>query len=149
MLFFLFLLSSYVLFILSYQCASMTTQEIATKLVEYISTGKLDEAHDTLYSHDVISNESFEWFSCVGLQKKKERWVRYEKMYDMTWFGVKILHVGEHHICLDLTFKVLDTWEGDEVPFEEICMYTVGDAWVIIKEDFFYTPLKHLDHHFE
>lgn len=117
----------------------MTITEIANRLVELVRAGKDAEAHQELYSPDIVSVEvnnpaspDVTWFE--GLKQKSEmRWDMLDEYH-----GIK---VSEPLIADDyfaVTYTIDATYKGAPRSQEtELAVYTVEDG-KIVREEFFY-----------
>ncbi len=120
----------------------MTTQEIASKLVELCSQGKFDEATNALYAPDIVSMEagappgqSRESKGLAAVKAKGEWWVANHEVHSVNVQGPLI--AGSHFAVtfkMDVTFKP----ESRRFTMEEIGVYKVADG-KIVYEEFFYT----------
>lgn len=120
----------------------MTTQEVADRLVQLCSTGKLDEAVESLYSSDIVSMEagappgqSRESKGIAAVKAKGEWWVANHDVHSAhvegplvagPFFSVKF--------AFDVTFKP----QSRRFTMEEIAVYKVADG-KIVYEEFFYS----------
>lgn len=117
----------------------MTTQEIATKLVDYCRKGDFDACYTELYSQDCISIEPKGAMieTATGMAemvKKGENWNNMVAEMHGAEVGDPIV-AGNFFSCRmwnDITFK-----DGNRMATEEICLYEVKNG-KIIKEQFFY-----------
>lgn len=117
----------------------MTITEIATRLVELVRAGKDSQAHEELYSSDIVSVEvnnpdtpDVTWLD--WLQKKAEiRWNMLEEFHGIT--------VSEPLIADDyfaVTYTIDATYKGAPRSQEtELAVYKVQDG-KIVREEFFY-----------
>src|ERR1700680_4184741 len=109
----------------------MTTKEVADKLVKLCSQGKFQEAHETLYSPDIVSMEagappgqSREAKGIAAVKAKGEWWTANHEVH-----GVKVegpLVAGSHFAVtykLDVTFKP----QSRRFQMEEVGVYKVAD----------------------
>lgn len=120
----------------------MTTQEVASKLVELCSKGKFDEATDALYSNDIVSMEagappgqSPESKGLAAVKAKGEWWVANHEVHSVNVEGPLV--AGAHFAVtfkMDITFKP----ESRRFKMEEIAVYKVADG-KIVYEQFFYS----------
>jgi ketosteroid isomerase-like protein len=119
----------------------MTTQEVADKLVEICSRGKLLEAIDALYSPDIVSMEagappggSRESKGIAAIKGKGEWWGANHEVHSMKVEGPLV--AGSHFAVtfkMDVTFKP----QSRRFKMEEIAVYKVADG-KIVYEEFFY-----------
>lgn len=120
----------------------MTTQEVADRLVQLCSTGKLDEAVESLYSSDIVSMEagappgqSREAKGLAAVRAKDEWWTANHEVHSVTVEGPLV--AGSHFAVtfkMDVTFKP----ERRRFKMEEIGVYKVADGKVVY-EEFFYS----------
>ena len=122
---------------------TMTTAEIAQKLVDLSREGKFEQIHQELFSPEIISvepNKSGGWDvekGFDGLKKKSEQWqTMVEEM-----IGGEIsdpIVAGNHFTC---TWKTQVRFKGapEAVAMDEVAVYEVKDGKVVL-EQFFYTP---------
>lgn len=120
---------------------SMTTQQVADKLVKLCSAGKFDEAVDQLYADDIVSMEagappggSRETKGLADVKKKGEWWVANHEVHSSTVEGPLV--AGAHFAVtfkMDITFKP----EKKRFTMEEVAVYKVSDG-KIVYEQFFY-----------
>ena len=120
---------------------SMTTQEIANRLVELCRQNKWAEAQEELYAQDCISQEpdGGAWGTAHGMDEIRQKGEKWAAM-------VEQVHGGEMSdpIVADRFFAVKSvsdvTFKGmGRMQFAELSMYEVKDG-KIVKEQFFYTP---------
>ena len=119
----------------------MTTEEVAKKLIELCATGKWKEAHDTLYSEDVVSIElpGAPNEIAKGLENIRAKGQQWEEMVETVYSNTIAgpLVVDNHFaitMSLDVTFKGMP-----RMITSELCVYEVTDG-KITKEQFFYAP---------
>ncbi len=119
----------------------MTTQEIATRLVELCRAWDYDNVYKELYSPDIISvwpkwspeEEPVVWLD--WLAEKGKRWS--EMMEEFLWWRVSDPLVAWNFITLTMWFEAIYKWQTESKKEEEVCVYEVKE-WKIIKEIFFY-----------
>jgi len=119
----------------------MTTQEVATKLVEFCSQGKFHEAIEALYSDDIVSMEagappgqSRESKGIAAIKAKGEWWAANHEVHSSVVEGPLV--AGSHFAVtfkMDITFKP----QSKRFSMEEIAVYKVKDG-KIVYEEFFY-----------
>jgi hypothetical protein len=121
------------------QVATMSTQEVANKLVQYCREGKFMEAIEELYADNVESTEPMVdgGKAVVGKEAvigKNNDW--YASVVEV--HGTKISDPvvgGDHFSCamdMDVTYK-----QHGRTQMSEICLYEVKDG-KIAKDMFFY-----------
>jgi hypothetical protein len=120
----------------------MTTKEVADKLVKLCSQGKFQEAHESLYSPDIVSMEagappggSREAKGIAAVKAKGEWWAANHEVHSSVVEGPV---VASSHFAvvfkLDVTFKP----QSKRFTMEEVAVYKVVDG-KIVYEEFFYT----------
>jgi ketosteroid isomerase-like protein len=120
--------------------ATMTTSEIATKLVELCRSGQYETAHKKLYAEDAISIEpqaspEFEK-ETKGLQAIEEKGKKFDSMVEtMHSTAVSEPLVSGNVIAFTLTMDVTMKGQG-RFTMEELCVYKVKDG-KIVSEEFF------------
>src|SRR5580658_9198436 len=120
----------------------MTTQEVAETLVKLCSTGKFQEAIDSLYSPEIVSMEagappggSREAKGIAAVRAKGEWWVANHEVHGATVEGPLV--AGSHFAVtfkMDVTFKP----ESKRFTMEEVAVYKVAGG-KIVYEEFFYS----------
>jgi SnoaL-like domain len=120
---------------------TMTTQEVADKLVEFCSQGKFQEAISALYSDDIVSMEagappgqSRESKGIVAIKAKGEWWGANHEVHSNAVAGPLV--AGSHFAVtfkMDVTFKP----QSKRFQMEELAVYKVVDG-KIVYEEFFY-----------
>ncbi len=123
------------------QTATMTTQEVADKLVQLCKEGKFEEATEALYSPNIVSMEagappggSRESKGIDAVRAKSKWWVENHEVHSVAVEGPLV--AGSHFSVkfkLDVTFKP----EKRRFTMEEIGIYKVTDGKVVY-EEFFY-----------
>ena len=119
----------------------MTTQEVATKLVELCTEGKFEEATKTLYSTEIVSVEagappgqSRESKGLEAVLAKGEWWVANHEVHSSKVEGPLV--AGPYFSVvfkMDLTSKP----QNRRFSMEEVGLYKVADGKVV-HEEFFY-----------
>ncbi len=119
----------------------MTTQEVATRLVELCAEGKFHEAIAELYSPDIVSIEagappgqSREVKGIEAVNAKGEWWTTNHEVHSLAVEGPLV--AGSHFSVafkMDVTFKP----QSKRFTMEEIGIYKVADGKVVY-EEFFY-----------
>jgi len=120
---------------------TMTTKEVADKLVQLCSQGKFQEAMEAFYSPDIVSMEpgappgqSREAKGLAAVRAKGEWWVANHEVHSSTVAGPLV--AGSHFAVtfkLDVTFKP----QSRRFQMEEVAVYKVVDG-KIVYEEFFY-----------
>ena len=121
---------------------TMTTQEVADRLVKLCSEGKFEEATKALYGDDIVSVEagappgkSRETKGLPGVLEKGEWWTTNHEVHSVKVEGPLI--AGSHFAVvfkLDVTFKP----DNRRFQMEEIGLYKVENGQVVY-EEFFYS----------
>jgi hypothetical protein len=119
----------------------MTTHEVAIKLVKLCSSGKFQEAMESLYSPEIVSMEagappggSREAKGIAAVRAKGEWWVANHEVHGATVEGPLV--AGSHFAVtfkMDVTFKP----ESKRFTMEEVAVYKVAGG-KIVYEEFFY-----------
>lgn len=118
----------------------MTTNEIATKLVELCREGKYQEAHDTLYAEDVLSVEMDESMGpresrgLAAIKKKGESWVQMFSGPATSWCDDAIVSGNSFACRMGFAGPGHD---GNEIKGEELAVYVAKDG-KIIEERFYW-----------
>ena len=116
----------------------MTINEIANRLVELVRAGKDSQAHEELYSENVISSEvnmdtpDAVWLEWVKAKGEMRAWMVEE------FHGIEVSEplVADDYFSVKYTMDI--TYKGAPRRVEsEIAVYQVKD-WKIITEQFFY-----------
>lgn len=118
---------------------TMTTQEIANRLVELSKQNKDEQARAELFADDAESIEpaGAQMPYAKGLDNLQEKGRQFQSMIQ----EVHSAYVNEPQVAgnffsltmgMDVTFK-----DGNRVPMDEVCLYEVKDGKVV-KEQFFY-----------
>ena len=115
----------------------MTTQEIATRLVELVGKGEFQTCYQELYSPEIISIEAdgstvngFE-----GIQAKGKEWNAGIETFHGSSIGEAV--VSGNYFALPMSMTITYKGATEPVKFQEICLYHVNDG-KIVKEQFFY-----------
>ncbi len=117
----------------------MTISEIAHRLVELVREWKDSQAHEELYSSDIVSVEvnnpdspDAVWLD--GIQKKSEiRWDMLEEFHGIT---VSEPIIADDYFAVTYTMDI--TYKGAPRMTEtELAVYKVADG-KIVREEFFY-----------
>ncbi len=118
----------------------MTTQQIATTLVELCRSGKYQEAHDTLYADNVVSiemDDSMGQRESRGLDAIKTKGQSWAEMFDgpaTSWCDDAIVS-GNSFACR-MGFAGMGH-DGKEIKGEEIALYVTKDG-KIVEERFYW-----------
>lgn len=118
----------------------MTTQEIATRLVDLCRKGEYQTVYQELYSPDCVSIEpkGAPMEICEGMEAmaaKGKAWNESMEEFHASSVGEPI--VAGNHICM--TMMVDATFKGrGRSKMDELCVYEVQDG-KIVKEQFFYS----------
>ena len=117
----------------------MTTQEIATRLVELCRVGQYDQAYQELFDENATAIEPphAPMPKVTGLNALLEKSKQFGQMIDTihSSYVSDPIVAGNHFSCtmgLDFTGK-----DGNRGNMEEVCVYEVKDG-KIIKEQFFF-----------
>ncbi len=123
------------------QIQTMTTQELADKLVGLCREGKFKEAVGSLYSEEIVSVEavappggSRESKGLAAVKGKGEWWETNHEVHSCTVEGPLV--AGSHFTCtfkMDVTFKPANR----RFQMEEVAVYKVVGGKVVY-EEFFY-----------
>ena len=121
----------------------MTTQEVATKLVDFCRQGQFDNAMKELYSPMIVSVEpdGAPVKEVSGIEAVIEKSKNFSEMVE-AFHGIEVSDpvVAENFFScamkMDVTFK-----GAPRADMEEICLYQVKDG-KIIREEFFFTPMN-------
>ena len=121
--------------------ATMTTKEVADKLVQLCSQGKFEEAAAAFYSPDIVSMEagappgqSRESKGLAAVKAKGEWWAANHEVHSSKVEGPLV--AGSHFTVIfkmDITFKP----QSRRFQMEEVAVYKVADG-KIVYEEFFY-----------
>jgi len=117
----------------------MTTQEIATRLVDLCNKGEFETAYKELYSPECISLEpkGAPWEVCNGLEEmaaKGKAWNESMEEFHGSSIGEPI--VADDHFSMTMMMEATFKGRGRE-KMNELCVYEVKDG-KIVKEQFFY-----------
>src|SRR6478609_9245757 len=116
----------------------MSVQTVAKKFVELCRQGKNFDVMRTLYSPDIVSVEG-DGSETAGQQKvikKSEDWVA-DKSFDFQAIRGPYFN-GPNQFAVHFTHKVTPKATGVQVTLEEVGVYTVNDADLITREQFFF-----------
>ena len=119
----------------------MTTQEIATKLIEFCSTGNFRGAMEALYSPDIVSVEASappggtrEVSGIQSVLGKNDWWVANHEVHSSKVEGPLVAgDIFAVTFKMDVTFKPADKRHM----MEEVAVYHVAGG-KIVREEFFY-----------
>lgn len=117
----------------------MTTQEIATRLVELCRQGDFEKVYKELYSPECVSIEpkGAQMEVCNGLEEmavKGKMWNESMEEFHGSTIGEPI--VADNHFSMTMTMDATFKDVGRE-KMNELCVYEVKDG-KIVKEQFFY-----------
>src|SRR5438477_202390 len=118
----------------------MTTQEIATRLVEFCRTGQWEQAYTKLFSDDAVSIEPE---AMGGFEKETKGLDAMQKKAQQFGEMVEAMHsvevsdplVAGNSIALTLVMDATMKGRGRST-MSEICLYKVKDG-KIVSEEFF------------
>jgi hypothetical protein len=120
---------------------SMTTQEVANRLVELCRMGQFIEAIEELYHEDILSiePEGNPIGTVSGIETVKQKTRQFNEMVEEHHGGeISDPMVAENFFSVSMKMDV--TFKGaPRNVMEEICVYNVQDG-KIVKEQFFFTP---------
>ncbi len=118
----------------------MTTQEIASRLIELCNKGDFETAQNELFAEDAVSIEphgtaEFEK-ETKGLQAIKEKGEKWNSMVEKM-HGMKISEpiIASNSFAITMQMHVAMKG-GHEMDMTELCVYEVKDG-KIVKEQFF------------
>jgi len=117
----------------------MTTQEIATKLVDLCRKGDFETVYRELYSPDCVSIEpaGSPMEICTGMEEiaaKGKAWNESMEAFHGSEVGDPI--VAQDHFSLTMSMDATFKDRGRE-QMNELCLYEVKEG-KIVKEQFFY-----------
>lgn len=120
----------------------MSTNEIASKLIEYCRKGDFTGAHEALYADHCVSIEpkGSPAELVEGMDAIRQKGQQFEEMIEEVheYFASDPL-VADHFITttmgMDVTFK-----GAPRMKIEEVGVFEVRDG-KIVKEQFFFTPM--------
>ena len=120
----------------------MTTQEVASRLVELCREGKYEQAINELYSPSIVSlepegapNQRVEGLE--GIAKKGEAFQSMMEKVNSNFVSDPL--VAENFFSVAMKMNVVMKGAPMAIDMDEICVYTVNGG-KIVKEEFFYTP---------
>ncbi|TCC88582.1 nuclear transport factor 2 family protein [Pedobacter frigiditerrae] len=117
----------------------MTTQEVASKLVQLCREGKNDQAIDELYAENVTSKEpkGAQMELTEGKQAVKDKTLQWEKsIAEIHSSTISDPIVADHHFSIVMDFDATYKEHG-RIKMSEICVYEVKDG-KIVADEFFY-----------
>ena len=120
----------------------MTTQEVATRLVELCRQGKYEQAIKELYSPEIISVEPEGMPNRIvkGLEGIAKKGAEFEsKLEKINTTTISDPIVAENFFSCNMLMNVRFKGAPVDTDMDEICVYTVNNG-KIVKEEFFYTP---------
>jgi len=117
---------------------TMSTQEIANRLIELCRQGQNIQAIDELYHDDALSVESdgepLEAKGKEAIRGKNEWW---NNTFEVHGASVSDPLVAANHFTVVMGMDTTHKESGERSQMEEICLYEVNDG-KIVKEQFFY-----------
>lgn len=125
------------------QAMTMTTDEIANKLVSLCREGKYEQVQQELFSPKIISMEPTKeggWNiekGFDGLKKKAEQW--HDMVEEMIGGDISDPIIAGNHFSCTWKSKVRFKGAPEAVAMDEVAVYEVKDSKVVL-EQFFYTP---------
>ena len=125
------------------QVLTLTTEEIALRLVELSREGNFEQIHKELFSPEIISVEPTKeggWEvekGFDGLKKKAEQW--HGMVEEMIGGEISDPIVAGNHFTCTWKSKVRFKGAPEAVAMDEVAVYEVKDGKVVL-EQFFYTP---------
>ena len=119
----------------------MTTQQIASRLVELCQHGEFEKAQLELYSDDVKSIEPYDTPEYPKLTEGKDKVFAKTKQFDES---VKETHaisvsdpiVATHSFAVKLTMDLTMKKNNERMNMSELCLYKVKDGKVVSEEFF-------------
>jgi hypothetical protein len=123
--------------------SSMTTQDIADKLVAMVREGKDEEVHNTLFARDAVSIEmpggpNPEFERCEGLEEihKKGEW--WHGAMEVKSMEVSDPLVADNFFAVRYNMDAIHKESGQQSGGAELGVYQVEDG-KIVKEQFFWS----------
>ena len=120
----------------------MTTQEIATTLVQLCSQGKFEDASEKLYSPDIVSVEPFappgQSRESKGMDAVRAKGKWWTDNHDVHSSKVEGPLVAGSHFAVKFSLEVTFKPEKRRFTLEEIALYKVAGG-KIVHEEFFYS----------
>jgi hypothetical protein len=118
----------------------MTTQEVATRLVELCREGQYMEAAQELYSPHIISIEPDgtphpKVQGMEAIAKKGEAWRKMVDEIQSSFISDPIVAENFFSVTMKSTVRMKDQ---SVINMEELCVYTVADGKVV-QDQFFYS----------
>lgn len=120
---------------------TMTTQEVADKLVAFCREGKYEQAVKELYSPEIVSVEAEGSPNRIvkGLAAVAEKGQQFEeKMERINTSFISDPIVADNFFSCAMKMNVRLKGMPMDIDMDEICVYTVNDG-KIVREEFFYT----------
>ncbi len=119
---------------------TLTTQQVAEKLVAYCRNDEHAKAYTELYSDDIISIEpdGLPMNRVEGREALKVKVENREKGFSQMEITEQYIHdplVSKDHFCVSMGFEA--TTPNGTMSMHELCVYEVKDG-KIVKEQFFY-----------
>jgi hypothetical protein len=121
------------------QQKSMTTQEVANRLVSLCREGKVLDAGEELYGENIVSVEPDKSPSgtLTGKKAVREKGNQFAEMIEASHGGhISDPLVAGDHFSISWLMDITMKGQG-RTKMEEICVYEVKDG-KIVKEQFFY-----------
>ncbi len=119
----------------------MTTQELATGLVNLCKEGKFHEAIETYYADDCVSVEAMSFNGMprevVGkpaILAKSEWWGSAHEVHSATVTGP---FISPEYFAVTFNMDVTVKATGQRIPMSEVALYTVADG-KIVRDEFLY-----------
>jgi SnoaL-like domain len=119
---------------------TMTTEQVANRLIELCRMGKIDDAQDELFSENAVSMESNDMMGpkvVIGLEGIRGKSKLFQSMIE-EFHGAVISDpiVSGNHFAI--TWSLDATMKGQKrSTMEEVCVYKVENGKIVL-EQFFY-----------
>jgi hypothetical protein len=117
---------------------TMTTKDIAERLVELCRAGENGRAIDELYADHIISLEVAEPMKEVhgieGVRGKNAWWIENHDVHGRTVEGP---FVNGDEFAVRYTFEITPKASGTPISMDEVAVYVVSDG-KIVQEKFYY-----------
>lgn len=120
----------------------MTTQEVATRLVELCRAGNYEQAKKELFAQDALSVEPEGVPNRIaqGMEALAQKGKAFqEKTETIHKNEVSDPVVAENFFSCSMKMNLTMKGMSEPIDMDEMCMFTVKDG-KITKEEFFYTP---------
>ncbi len=122
---------------------TMTTTEVANRLIELCQNGHWDAAQDELYADNAVSIEPegsqgpIVTEGLAGIKGKSKKWE--EMVEEVHSNKIEGPLVADNFFSVTMTLDV--TFKGmPRMTMGEVCVYEVADG-KIVKEQFFHSPM--------